>query len=154
MKKLCLLLAAVLLLTCLCSCAKKESVPIPNVGYLGYESYLMDYTVEDQKVNFRCVLSLVNQGTEPCRIRVFGDFPNDVGTLVQEERLTGVIGASGEEIIELKPGTVRQLGMIFTGTFAEQAVKHDRLLPVLYWEDVDNPGQVHKLQAYSRPNSQ
>lgn len=152
MKKLCALLAALLLLASLFGCAKKE-VPLPNIGFLGYESYLLDYTVDGETVQVRCVLSLVNQGSSVCRIRIFGDFPNDVGTLLQEERLPGVMGATNEEIITLNPGTVRQIGMLFTGTFAGKAVKHDRLLPVLYWEDADNPGQVHELQAYARNSS-
>ena len=153
MKKLyALLSAALLLLGLLSGCAGKVEAPVPNVGFLGYESYMLNFTVEEDTVQVRCVLSLVNQGTQVARIRLYGDFPNDVGKLLQEERLTGVIAASGEEIITLNPGTVRQVGVIFTGTFAGNAVKHDRLLPVLCWEDADNPGQVRELQAYARNN--
>ncbi len=145
-----LILAAALLL---CGCGKKEEAPVPNVGFLAYESYILDYTIKEEQVQIRCVLSLVNQGTEACRIRVYAEFPEDVGALLKEGRLTAVTGATGEDIITLEPGTVRELGVVFTGEYGGKAVKNDRLLPDLYWEDMDNPGQVRTLQAYERKNN-
>lgn len=149
MRKLCTLLAAILILASLGGCTKEEPT-VPKVGFLPYESYTLDYTVKEEQVQIRCVLSLVNQGTEACRIRIYGDFPEDAGTLLKQARLTAVIGATGEETITLEPGTIRELGVVFTGDFGGQAVKTDRLLPDLFWEDMDNPGQIRALQAYER----
>ncbi len=148
-------LAVLLLLACLNGCGKKENTAkIPDVGYLPYESYPLDYSVNGQEVQIRCVLSLVNQGSEAVRIRLFADFPEDVGTLLKDERLPAALGSTGEEIITLEPGTVREVGVVFTGEFGGTVVKNSRVVPDLFWEDADNPGHVQALQPFERANRQ
>lgn len=145
-------LIAVLLLLCVlcgaCGTADASDVAVQKDG-----SWFSDFEIVGDQVNFYCFLRLKNTGEQAQTVSIYGSFDADArGGLVTESRLlahdtsnprsTAFYIPAGEEI---------DVKVVFTGTFAGTAEKHDRLLPAL--EIVSSDGNAIKAddQNYDYP---
>ncbi|MBO4419914.1 MAG: hypothetical protein J5789_08850 [Oscillospiraceae bacterium] len=111
------------------------------------QSWFSDYEIRGNQVLLTCMLTLENESMTTQIGSLYACFPQDVGTLVQEERLPGLLDSEGEKEIPLDAPepTLLSLGsgqtvlrVVFMGTYAGGTQKHDRLLPELYWYRFDN----------------
>ena len=142
---LCLLLAA---------CAAQDGEAHDGTEPLvldGGNSWFSDCKVRGGAVWLECQLTLENHRSEPLTGCLTACFPDDVGKLVKEDRLPGLLTAEVEPavpvtlpaptVLELKPGKTT-LRITFIGYFAGDTEKHDRLLPELYWTAPDGSGEI------------
>ena len=114
-------------------------------------SWFSDYKVRGGAVWLECELTLENHTSKPLTGCLTACFPDDVGKLVKEDRLPGLLTAEVEPVVpvtlpdpavlELKPGRTT-LRITFIGYFAGDTEKQDRLLPELYWTAADNGEEI------------
>ena len=114
-------------------------------------SWFSEYKVRGGAVWLECKLTLENHTSEPLSGCLRACFPDDVGKLVKEDRLPGLLTAEVEPVVptslpeptvlELQPGRTT-LRITFIGYFAGDTEKHDRLLPELYWIPQDGSGET------------
>ena len=147
-----LLLALCLLL--LSACAERGGKPYDGAEPLtldGDRSWFSDYKVRGGAVWLECEMTLENHTSEPLTGCLRACFPDDLGKLVKEDRLPGLLTAEVEPVVptslpepavlELKPGRTT-LRITFIGYFAGDTEKQDRLLPELYWTPQDGSGET------------
>ena len=146
-----LLLLGLLLMV---GCGGRESKAYDGAEPLtldGECSWFSDYRVRGGAVWLECELTLENHTAEPMTGCLRACFPDDMGKLVKEERLPGLLAAEVEPVVpvtlpdptvlELKPGRTT-LRITFIGYFAGDTEKQDRLLPELYWTAPDGGEEI------------
>lgn len=153
MKRWMILLTALCLLS-LSACYRWNGEPNPealNLTLIDDSSWFSDYKIQDGLVWLECELTLENNTAEPISGCLQAWFTGDVGTLVKEDRLPGLLAAEAEakaatsrpdpSVLELQPGktTIR---VVFVGSFAGDSRKQDRMLPQLYWTKPDGSGEI------------
>ena len=117
----------------------------------GERSRFSEYKVRGGAVWLECKLTLENHTSEPLSGCLRASFPKDVGKLVKEERLPGLLASEVKPevptslpeptVLELKPGRTT-LRIVFIGYFAGDTEKQDRLLPELYWTAAENGEEI------------
>jgi len=91
-------------------------------------SFFNDFSIENNQVNIRCLISFMNNTNTIKKIMIVGFFDEDVkGGLLKENKLFGYY--NNNVIIELVPGENKFMEIIFRGEFGGRGVKHDRNLP-------------------------
>ena len=127
-KKLIAFLLTLCVLCGACGTADASSVVVQKDG-----SWFSDFEVVGEQVNFYCFLRLKNTGEQAQTVSIYGSFDADVhGGLVAESRLLAHDTSDLRETAFYVPaGTEIDVKVVFSGTFAGTAVKHDRLLPEL-----------------------
>jgi hypothetical protein len=108
----------------------------------GDSSWLSNVKIRGGAVWLECELTLENHTAKPLTGCLTACLPDDVGKLVKEERLPGLLTSEVKPqvptslpdpaVLELEPGRTT-LRITFIGCFAGDTEKHDRLLPELYW---------------------
>ena len=86
MKRILIMLAAVGILLLMASCGRDSArVEICSDG-----SWLGDYTITGDQVDFFCTVKIKNTGSEEQKINLYGDFSEDMaGALLKTGRLIG-----------------------------------------------------------------
>ena len=115
MKRILIMLAAVGILLLMASCGRDSArVEICSDG-----SWLGDYTITGDQVDFFCTVKIKNTGSEEQKINLYGDFSEDMAGDDPAGTVLSVL--PGEHAYEV----------VFTGEYAGTPVKQDRLLPPL-----------------------
>lgn len=139
---------ALLLLACLLCAACKTTPDVSDIVVQKESSWFSDFEVVGDRVNFYCILCLKNTGKADQTISIYGNFDDDVrGGLVTEGRLLARDTSNPRATAFYVPGgTEISVKVVFTGTFAGTAEKHDRLLPTL--EIVPSDGSAIKADNW------
>ena len=153
MKRRMLLILALCLLA-LAACSRQEGEPYKGMEPLTLvekSSWFSDYKVRGGAVWLECELTLENHTAEPLTGSLTACFPDDLGKLVKEDRLPGLLASEVKPVVpvtlpdptvlELEPGRTT-LRVVFIGYFAGDTEKRDRLLPELYWTAPDGSGEI------------
>lgn len=113
-----------------------ETISADDVYVDGENSWFSDFYIEGNRVYITCQVTLCNTG-DARTVRLYGVFPEDVGTLVTEAVLPGFITDdfdSKENCFLLEPGE-QTCHVTFIGTFAGTEEKNVRLLPQILIEE-------------------
>ena len=95
-------------------------------------SWLGDYTITGDQVDFFCTVKIKNTGSEEQKINLYGDFSEDMaGALLKTGRLIAhPADDPAGTVLSVLPGE-HAYEVVFTGEYAGTPVKQDRLLPPL-----------------------
>lgn len=129
MKRILIMLAAVGILLLMASCGRDSArVEICSDG-----SWLGDYTITGDQVDFFCTAKIKNTGSEEQKINLYGDFSEDMaGGLLKTGRLIAPSGRRSRRDGAFRPARESHAyEVVFTGEYAGTPVKQDRLLPPL-----------------------
>ena len=128
MKRILIMLAAVGILLLMASCGRDSArVEICSDG-----SWLGDYTITGDQVDFFCTVKIINTGSEEQKINLYGDSSEDMaGGLRKTGRLIAhPADDPAGTVLSVLPGE-HAYEVVFTGEYAGTPVKQDRLLPPL-----------------------
>lgn len=112
----------------LVSCA--DSSEEKDVRILLEESWFDDFSVEDDIVRIKCVLTIENKEDCAMTANIIGNFQEDVATgLLIEDTLHAVLqNDESDTSIQILPGK-QEYQVVFNGTFGGTELKANRLLP-------------------------
>lgn len=107
----------------LVGCAQK-------LKYIEKESFLNDFTIQEEQVIYSCTVTIRNTGKESTTIRISGDFREDQQSGLIREATLSAQDSDGNRSLTVPPG-VNTYEVFFVGTHGTSDTRANRNLPPL-----------------------